>query len=51
MLVKSTWSLVIQGPDQIRRSKYIISYYEKENQQLLQAKHDVMEIELIKEKR
>lgn len=34
----------------LERSKCIISYYEQENEQL-QAKHDIMEIHLIKEKR
>lgn len=50
IVIKEKYALIRELHTNLEMSKYIISYYEQENQQL-QAKHDVMVIQLIKGKR
>jgi len=50
IVIKEKYALIKELKTNLKMSKFIISYYEQENQQL-QAKHDTMEIQPIEEKR
>lgn len=50
IVIKEKYALIRELQINLQREKYIISYYEQENKQL-EAKHEVMEIKLIKAER